>query len=114
MEVFGRGHLSTKAGAAVYITKCNPVSVQPRAVVNCTSEIPVMYNGTAMFVDPISYILRTHAVPIKCTDVAPPRFNPLTQSVRIRTVFYVTLKARISVIFRDNLFLFFSFERGYI
>jgi hypothetical protein len=75
MEVFGRGHLSTRAGAAVYITKCNPVSVQPRAVVNCTSEIPVMYNGTAMYVDPISYILRTHAVPIKCTDVAPPRFN---------------------------------------
>jgi hypothetical protein len=28
-----------------------------------------------MFVDPISYVLRTHAVPIKCTVVAPPRFN---------------------------------------
>jgi hypothetical protein len=34
-----------------------------------------MYNGTAMYVDLISYILETHAVPIKCTDVAPPRFN---------------------------------------
>jgi hypothetical protein len=38
--------------------------------------------------------------------------NPLTQLVRIRTVFYVTLKARNSVTFRDNRFLFFSFERG--
>jgi hypothetical protein len=36
--------------------------------------------------------------------------NPLTQSVRIRTVFYVTLKARNSVIFRDNQFLFFPLK----
>jgi hypothetical protein len=34
-----------------------------------------MFNGTEMYVDPISYVLGTHAVPIKCTDVAPPRFN---------------------------------------
>jgi hypothetical protein len=34
VEVFGRGHLSTRAGAAVYITRGNPVSVQPRAVLN--------------------------------------------------------------------------------
>jgi hypothetical protein len=60
IEVFGRGHLSTRAGAAVYFTRCNPVSVQPHAVVNCTSEVPVMCNGTEMFVDPISYVLRTH------------------------------------------------------
>jgi hypothetical protein len=58
IEVFGRGHLSTCAGAAVYITRCNPVSVQPRAVVNCTSEVPVMFNGTEMFIDLISYVLQ--------------------------------------------------------
>jgi hypothetical protein len=28
VEVFGRGHMSTGSGAAVYITRCNPVSVQ--------------------------------------------------------------------------------------
>jgi hypothetical protein len=33
--------------------------------------------------------------------------NPLTQSVRIRTIFYVTLKTRSSVIFKDNRFSFF-------
>jgi hypothetical protein len=75
VEVFGCGHMSTRTGAAVYIMRCNPMSVQPRAVLNCTSEVPVLFNGTDMFVDPISYVLRTHAVPIKCTDVAPPRFN---------------------------------------
>jgi hypothetical protein len=34
----------------------------------------------------------------------------LTQSVRIRTIFYVTLKARNSINFRDNQYLFFSFD----
>jgi hypothetical protein len=74
MEVFGRGHLATKSGATVYITKCWPVSVTPRAVQNCTMEIPAVFNGTDVFVDPISYIIMTHAVPVRCTDIAPPRF----------------------------------------
>jgi hypothetical protein len=38
--------------------------------------------------------------------------NPLTQSVRIRTVFNVSLHARIFVIFSANRFLFFFLERG--
>jgi hypothetical protein len=75
IEVFGRGHLATRAGAAVYVTKCAPVSVSPRAVTNCTSEIPVQFNGTDLFVNPASYMLKTYAVPIKCTDIAPPRFK---------------------------------------
>jgi hypothetical protein len=44
-------------------------------VTNCTSEIPVQFNGMDLFVDPVSYVLKTHAVPIKCTDIAPPRFK---------------------------------------
>jgi hypothetical protein len=75
IKVFGRGHMAIRAGAAVYMTRCAPVSVSPRPVMNCTSEIPVHFNGTDMYVDPIRYVLRTHAVPIKCTDVMPPRFN---------------------------------------
>jgi hypothetical protein len=37
-------------------------------------EIPAVFNGTDVFVDPISYIIKTHAVPVRCTDIAPPRF----------------------------------------
>jgi hypothetical protein len=54
IEVFGRGHLATRAGAAVYMTRCAPVSVSPRAVTNCTSQIPVQFNGMDLFVDPVS------------------------------------------------------------
>jgi hypothetical protein len=72
VNVFGRGHLVTKSGATVYVTKCWPVSVTPRAVVNCTSEIPVTYNGSAVFVDPISYVIKLCASVVKCNDSAPP------------------------------------------
>jgi hypothetical protein len=71
IEVLGRCHLVTRASAAVYITRCAPVSMSPRAGTNCTSEIPLQFNGTELFVDPVSYVLKTHAVPIKCTDIAP-------------------------------------------
>jgi hypothetical protein len=37
-------------------------------------EIPAVFNGTDVFIDPISYIIKTHAVPVRCTDIAPPRF----------------------------------------
>jgi hypothetical protein len=74
MEVIGRGHLATRAGATVYITRCQAVSVTPRAVQNCTMDIPATLNNTDIFVDPISYIIKTHAVPVRCTDIAPPRF----------------------------------------
>jgi hypothetical protein len=50
VNVFGRGHLATKSGATVYVTKCYPVSVTPRAVQNCTTKIPVTYNGSAVYV----------------------------------------------------------------
>jgi hypothetical protein len=45
IQIFGQGHLASKAGATVYITRCQPVSVTPHAVTNCTAEIPASYNG---------------------------------------------------------------------
>jgi hypothetical protein len=75
ISTFGRGHLAIKAGGAVYVTKCSPVEVVPRAYGNCTEEIPVTFNGTDMFVDPISYVLKSAGSPIHCNDVAPPRYK---------------------------------------
>ncbi len=50
MEVLGRGHLVTKNGATVYVTRCQPVEVTPRTH---TNEIPAQYNNTDVFVYPI-------------------------------------------------------------
>ncbi len=50
--IFGRCHLTIKAGGAVYVTRCAPVEVIPRSHKNCTGEIPALSNGTEVFVNP--------------------------------------------------------------
>ncbi len=59
ITIFGRGHLGIKAGGAVYVTQCAPVEVVPRSHKNCMEEIPVLSNGTEVFVDPISYVIKS-------------------------------------------------------
>ena len=75
MQVFGRGHQVTKNGATVYVTKCQPVEVVPRQHTECTNEVPVTFNGTEVFVDPISLVIKTAAAPVRCNDIAPPRWK---------------------------------------
>jgi hypothetical protein len=75
MQVFGRGHQITKNGATVYVTKCQPVEVVPRQHTDCTNEIPVMFNDTEVFVDPISLVIKTAAAPVRCNDIVPPRWK---------------------------------------
>jgi hypothetical protein len=72
ITIFRRGHLVSKAGGAVYVTRCSPVEVLPRSHKNCTEEIPVTVNGTDAFVDPISYVIKSAGSPIHCNDVPPP------------------------------------------
>ena len=40
MQVFRRGHLVTRNGATVYVTRCQAAEVLPRTHTNCTNEIP--------------------------------------------------------------------------
>jgi hypothetical protein len=74
LTVFGKGHQATKNGGAVYITSCVQVEVVPRQATNCTMEIPATYNGTDVFVDPISLVIRSSGVPAVCNDIAPARY----------------------------------------
>jgi hypothetical protein len=75
MQVFGRGHQITRNGATVYVTKCQPVEVVPRQHTDCTNEIPVTFNDTEVFVDPISLVIKTAAAPVRCNDIAPPKME---------------------------------------
>jgi hypothetical protein len=75
MQVFGRGHLVTRNGATVYVTRCQAAEVLPRTHTNCTNEIPAVMNGTDVFVDPISFVIKAAAAPVRCKDVAPPRWR---------------------------------------
>jgi hypothetical protein len=75
ITIFSRGHLTRKAGSAVYVTRCIPVEVVPCSHKNCTEEIPVILNGTEVFVDPISYVIKSASSPVNCNDIAPPRYK---------------------------------------
>ena len=58
-----------------YVTKCNQVEVLPRTSGNCTDEIPVTWRNASVFVDPISFVIKTAASPTRCNNIAPPRWN---------------------------------------
>jgi hypothetical protein len=73
--IFGRGHLAIKAGGAMFIARCAPVEVIPRSHKNCKEEIPILSNGTEVFVDPISYVIKSAGSPVHCNDIAPPRYK---------------------------------------
>jgi hypothetical protein len=61
----------TKSGVMTYVTRCNPVEVLPRVSSNCTEEIAITWNNTSLYMDPISYVIKSAASPIRCNDIAP-------------------------------------------
>jgi hypothetical protein len=75
MQVFGRGHQITCNGATVYMTRCQAAKVLPRTHTNCTNEIPAILNGTNVFVDPIRFVIKAAAAPVRYHDVAPSRWR---------------------------------------
>jgi hypothetical protein len=86
LQVFGRVHVIAKNRAVAYVTRCNPVQVLPRVSSNCMEEIPITWNGTSFYVDPMSYVIKSAAFPTRCNDIAPPRWKialriPLHQGV---------------------------------
>jgi hypothetical protein len=75
MQVFERGHQVTRNGARLYVTRCQAAEVLPRTYTNCTNQILAILNGTNMFVDPISFVIKAAAASVRCNDIAPPRWR---------------------------------------
>jgi hypothetical protein len=75
IPIFGREHLATKAGGAVYVMRCAPAEVVPHSHKNCTEEIQDVLNGTDVFMDPMSYVIKSAGSPVHCNDIAPPRYK---------------------------------------
>jgi hypothetical protein len=40
-----------------------------------TNEILAEYNGTDVFIDPISFVIKAAATPVRCNDIAPPHWR---------------------------------------
>ena len=75
MQVFGRGHQVTCNGATVYVSRCQAMDVLPRTHTNCTNEIPAILNGTNVFADPISFVIKATPPLVRCNNIAPPRWR---------------------------------------
>jgi hypothetical protein len=73
--VFGRGQQVTCNRSTVYMTRCQATEVTPRTHTNSNNEIPAEVNGTHIFVDPISFGIKTAAMPVRCNNIAPPRWR---------------------------------------
>jgi hypothetical protein len=55
--------------------RCAPVEVIPRSHENYTEEIHALSNRTEVFVDPISYVIKTAGSPVHCNDIALPWYK---------------------------------------
>jgi hypothetical protein len=66
--MFGRGQLITCNGAIV-------AGDQVTTLRTHTSGIPSEYNGSNVLVDPISFVIKPAAAPVRCNDIAPPRWR---------------------------------------
>ncbi len=75
MQVFKRGHQVTRNGATVYVTRCQATDRLPRTHTNCTNEIPAILNGTNVFTDPISFVIKATPALVRCNNIAPPRWR---------------------------------------
>jgi hypothetical protein len=78
IAIFGQRHLAIKAGGALYVTRCAPVEVVPWSHRNCREEILALHNGKKIFVDPISYVIKSAGSRVHCNSVAPPSPHPTT------------------------------------
>jgi hypothetical protein len=58
-----------KSGSVAYVTRCNMVEVLPRISNNCREEIPVPPRNNSLFVDQISYVIKTVASNTQCNDI---------------------------------------------
>jgi hypothetical protein len=72
LQVFGRSRIITKSKALLYVTKCNPVEVVPRVSSQLHGGIPVTWNRTSLFVDPINYMIKSAASQTQCNNIALP------------------------------------------
>ena len=75
LDIYGPGHMVYQAGAAAYVTKCPRVEVNRAEYGNCTHEIPVHFNNSTHFADPLTRILTDFPTIIPCSDVMPPRWK---------------------------------------
>ena len=69
------GYSISHAGGAVIIEECPVIKVKLTAFSNCTQEIPAIYNGTQIFVDPVTHVVKDWPRITVCSDAYPSYYR---------------------------------------
>lgn len=75
IDLLGRGHQVTVAGAVAYVTLCESTNVIRADWPNCTEEIPVQLGSKVKFADPITLVLQDYPTTRVCNEIAPIRWQ---------------------------------------
>lgn len=73
-DLFGVGHTLVVAGAVVHIKKCKSVDVNFRQIQNCSEEIPVYYQNSSAFVDPVTLNIKSTGNIVTCDPIQPVKW----------------------------------------
>ena len=69
------GYSISHAGGAVIIEECPVIKVKLTTYSNCTQEIPAIYNGTQIFVDPMTHVVKDWPRITVCSDAYPSYYR---------------------------------------
>ena len=75
LENYGKGYTIQVAGAAAYVTRCEPREATRVDFQNCTLEVPVQLDGKTRFADPLTWIIKDFPTVIPCSSVMPVRWK---------------------------------------
>lgn len=69
------GTFSTTAGEVVYTYQCRPVKVYARNMPDCYQALPVIHEGKASFVEPLTHLLTTFGIKQPCSSKFSPKYQ---------------------------------------
>jgi hypothetical protein len=70
-----RGYMNIIAGEVMYVIKCQPVEVILRKIDYCSTNLPVTYKNSSMFMEPVAHILTNTSMQVPCSDIIPVMYN---------------------------------------
>lgn len=75
LDLYGPGHMLTRAGASAYLTICAPLKAELTSFSNCTQEIPIIINNSTLFADPLTYVIQKYPTILPCDAITPVRWK---------------------------------------
>lgn len=71
-----KGKLILNGGSIIRVISCSPITVMLRKNISkCYSDIPIQHEGSQIFLDAVTYILKKESTEIHCSNFMPAKFG---------------------------------------